>query len=35
MNKLTQLGADIAKLWGRYGGAYITGMRNTLLLALI
>ena len=35
MNKFTQLGADIAKLWGRYGSAYITGMRNTLLLALI
>ena len=34
MNKFSQLGADIAKLWGKYGGAYISGMRNTLLLAL-
>jgi putative lysine transport system permease protein len=35
MNKFSQLGADIAKLWGKYGGAYVSGMRNTLLLALI
>ena len=35
MNKFSQLGTDIAKLWGKYGGAYISGMRNTLLLALI
>ncbi len=35
MNKFAQLGADIAKLWGKYGGAYVSGMRNTLVLALI
>ena len=35
MNKFSQLVADIAKLWGRYGGAYVSGMRNTLTLALV
>ena len=35
MNKFTQLGADIAKLWGRYSGSYINGIRNTLILALV
>ena len=35
MNKFSQLGTDIAKLWSKYGGAYVSGMRNTLLLALI
>ena len=35
MSKFAQLGADIARLWAKYGGAYIAGMRNTLLLALI
>ena len=35
MDKFIQLFADIAKLWGKYGSSYITGMRNTLILALI
>ena len=35
MEKFTQLGADIVKLWSKYGGSYLTGMRNTLVLALI
>ncbi|MGM9583940.1 MAG: amino acid ABC transporter permease [Faecousia sp.] len=35
MEKLTQLCADIAKLWAKYGGSYITGIRNTLALALV
>ena len=35
MNRFVQLFADIAKLWGKYGESYITGMRNTLVLALI
>ena len=35
MEKLTQLCADIAKLWAKYGGSYLTGMRNTLVLALV
>ena len=35
MGKFVQLFADIAKLWGKYGSSYITGMRNTLILALV
>ena len=35
MEKITQLCADIVKLWSKYGGSYLTGMRNTLVLALI
>ena len=35
MDKLIQLSADIVKLWQRYGGSYLTGMRNTLVLALV
>ena len=34
MEKFVQLTADIARLWAKYGGSYITGMRNTLILAL-
>ena len=34
MDKLIQLFEDVAKLWGKYGGSYITGMRNTLILAV-
>ena len=35
MEKITQLSADIVKLWLKYGGSYLTGMRNTLVLALV
>ena len=35
MEKFTQLGAEIVKLWSKYGGPYLTGMRNTLVLALV
>lgn len=35
MNKVAQLGADIAKLWGKYSGAYLGGIENTLILALV
>lgn len=35
MERLAQLGGDIAKLWGRYGGSYLSGMKNTLVLALV
>ena len=35
MEKITQLSADIVKLWSKYGGSYLTGMRNTLILALV
>ncbi len=34
MDRLSLLFADIGKLLGRYGGAYLTGVRNTLVLAL-
>ena len=35
MNQIAQLGADIAKLWGRYASSYLSGVRNTLVLALV
>lgn len=35
MNKFAQLGADIAKLWTKYSGAYLSGIENTLILALV
>ena len=35
MNKFVQLLSDIAKLWAKYGGAYLGGIRNTLILALV
>ncbi len=35
MDRLIQLGADIARLWGKYSGSYFAGIRNTLILALV
>ncbi len=35
MSRFAQLAADIAKLWGKYSGAYLSGIQNTLILALI
>lgn len=35
MNKLAQLVSDIAKLWSKYSAAYLRGIENTLLLALV
>ncbi len=35
MERLTQLGADIVKLWERCGGDYLNGIKNTLILALV
>ena len=35
MERFLQLGADIAKLWARYGSSYLNGMKNTLILALV
>lgn len=35
MDKLAQLGADIGDLLTRFGGSYLNGIRNTLVLALI
>ncbi len=34
MDKLIQLFEDVTKLWAKYGDSYITGMRNTLILAV-
>lgn len=34
MNKFVQLGSDIVKLWSKYRGVYLSGIGNTLLLAL-
>ncbi len=34
MDKFVQLGSDIAKLWSKYSGLYLSGVGNTLLLAL-
>ena len=34
MDKLIELFEDVAKLWGKYGQSYITGMTNTLILAV-
>ena len=34
MDKLMKLILDIGKLWENYSGAYFTGMRNTLILAV-
>ncbi len=35
MNKFAQLAADITKLWTKYSGAYLSGIQNTLVLALV
>lgn len=35
MNLLTQLFSDIGNLLSRYGSAYLSGIRNTLVLALV
>lgn len=35
MDKLAQLGADIGNLLTRFGGSYLNGIRNTIVLALI
>ncbi len=35
MNKFAQLSADIIKLWTKYGASYISGIENTLILALV
>ncbi len=34
MNVFAKLAEDISKLWAKYGDAYITGMQNTLILAV-
>ena len=35
MGKFAQLGADIAKLWSQYSNSSFSGMKNTLILALV
>ena len=35
MSKFAQLASDIVKLWTKYGDQYLTGMMNTLILALV
>ena len=35
MSKLVKLANDVALLWGNYSGAYLNGIKNTLLLALV
>lgn len=35
MDKFVQLGADIAKLWGKYASTYLSGMGSTIVIALL
>ena len=35
MGKFIQLGADIAKLWGKYASTYLSGMGSTIVIALL
>ena len=35
MNKFAQLSAEIVKLWTKYSASYLSGMQNTLILALV
>ena len=35
MDKLIQLFEDISKLWTKYGASYMTGLQNTLILAVV
>ena len=35
VEKVIQLGADIAKLWGKYASTYLSGMSSTIVLALL
>ena len=34
MDKFTKLVTEIGKLWSKYGNSYLTGIQNTLILAL-
>jgi len=34
MDRFAQLAKDISKLWGNYSGVYLSGIQNTLILAL-
>ena len=35
MEKFTELFTDVGLLWSNYSSAYISGIRNTLILAVI
>ncbi len=35
IDRLTQLGQDIAKLWSQYSASFLLGVRNTLILAVV
>ena len=35
MDKLIKLTDDVVKLWTNYSSAYLTGVRNTLILAIV
>lgn len=35
MDRLIQLGRDIADLWNKFGSSYCNGIKNTLILALV
>lgn len=35
MERLAELGSDMVDLWARYGGSYLNGIKNTILLALV
>ena len=35
MDKLMQLGYDMSRLWAKYWPDYMTGIRNTLIVAVI
>lgn len=35
MERIVQLGTDIAKLWSKYADSYLNGIKNTLVLALV
>ena len=35
MDKLVELFADVSKLWAKYYSQYLTGIRNTLILAVV
>ena len=35
MQKLIELGSDMASLWGEYWKSYLNGIANTLILALV
>ena len=35
MDLFVKLGTDMARLWDAYGSAYLNGIKNTLILAVV